>query len=74
MKKYAIKQLNILFKEIGNHYVSLSIKRENEGELYEKYYWGIKYWSGYKWQEIPEYLYNALFKFSFEHYTGNKQG
>lgn len=46
---------------IGNYYGYLEVK-ECEG----KFYWAVEDCTGHWWEEIPEYLYNALNKFEDE--------
>ena len=46
---------------IGNYYGGLGVKEEDG-----RYFWGIENWDGYYWEEIPEYLYDALIKFDSE--------
>lgn len=46
---------------IGNYYGGLVVKSEND-----KYYWSITNYNGDSWEEIPEYLYDALVAFSEE--------
>lgn len=43
---------------IGNYYGGLSVKRDEKG-----YWWSIEDYSGYDWEEIPEWLYLALVAF-----------
>lgn len=43
---------------IGNYYGGLAVKEEND-----KYYWGIEDWDGTYFEEIPEYLYDALLQY-----------
>ena len=47
--------------DIGNAYGGLVVKYENG-----KRYWSITNYDGDRWQEIPEYLYDALAKFKDE--------
>ena len=44
--------------DIGNYYGGLSVKTENG-----RYYWSIEDWDGDEWEEIPQYLYDALVKY-----------
>jgi hypothetical protein len=44
--------------DIGNYYGGLFVKQEGD-----KYYWSIEDWNGHGWQEIPQFLYDALLKF-----------
>lgn len=46
---------------IGNHYGCLTVKTDGE-----KFFWGIGNWDGTHWEEIPQYLYDALVKFELE--------
>lgn len=46
--------------EICNYYGGLSVKE------YNNYYWSIENYSGHSWEEIPDYLYEALIKFENE--------
>jgi len=46
---------------ISNHYGGLKVKIENE-----KYYWSITNYDGDCWDEIPQYLYDALLKYENE--------
>lgn len=46
---------------IGNLYGDLNIKVENGTP-----YWCIDCVNGYDWEQIPEYLYEALIKFNKE--------
>lgn len=46
---------------IGNHYGCLTVKTDGE-----KFFWGIDNWDGTHWEEIPQYLYDALVKFELE--------
>jgi len=43
---------------IGNYYGCLEVSRKDG-----KYFWSIEDWDGHDWEEIPEYLYNALIKY-----------
>lgn len=43
---------------ISNNYGYLHVKHEGA-----KYYWSIHNWNGFRWEEIPEILYNELIKF-----------
>jgi hypothetical protein len=45
---------------IGNHYGGLNIKKV-KGQCY----WSIENWDGNHWEEIPQYLYDAILKFEF---------
>lgn len=47
--------------DIGNYYGGLWIKQEDG-----KYFWAIENWDGMHWEEIPQYLYEALIKFNNE--------
>lgn len=47
--------------EVGNYYGCLTVKKENG-----KFYWCVENWDGFHWDEIPEYLYEALMKFERE--------
>jgi hypothetical protein len=47
--------------EIENYYGGLHIKKEND-----KFWWAIENYTGFNWEEIPEYLYNALMRFHKE--------
>lgn len=44
---------------IGNYYGNLTIKSESG-----KFYWQMPDWKDVPFIEIPEYLYNALYKYS----------
>lgn len=46
---------------IGNYYGGLSVKEDGG-----KYFWSIENYTGYNWEEIPKYLYDALLKFQAE--------
>ncbi len=46
---------------IGNYYGGLSITIING-----KFYWGIGNYDGYSFEEIPDYLFNALMKYENE--------
>lgn len=46
--------------EIGNYYGGLRVKKSVSGQAF----WSIENWDGEHWEEIPDYLYNALLKFS----------
>ena len=46
---------------VGNYYGGLSAIKYNN-----KFYWSVEDYDGYDWEEIPEYLYNALAKFNDE--------
>lgn len=41
--------------EICNYYGCLSVKEEGD-----KFYWSIENYDGNHWEEIPQYLYDAL--------------
>lgn len=43
---------------IDNYYGGLHVKREKN-----LFYWAIENYNGYRWEEIPEYLFQALFRF-----------
>jgi len=43
---------------IGNQYGALVTKKETD-----KYFWGIQDFDSTEWEEIPQYLYEALIKF-----------
>jgi len=47
--------------EIGNYYGGLFVRKNGN-----KFEWSIENYSGHDWQEIPEYLYEALIKFEKE--------
>ena len=47
--------------KIYNYYGNLNVKVE-EGRAY----WSIEDYSGFEWQEIPDYLYEALVRFEGE--------
>lgn len=47
--------------EIGNYYGGLAVRKNGN-----KFEWGIENWDGTNWEEIPEYLYQALIKFEDE--------
>lgn len=54
-----------MYKQIGNisnFYGSLFLTQNSEG----KYMWGIENWDGIDWEEIPDYLAEALIKFDKE--------
>ena len=44
---------------IGNYYGSLEVKVEGD-----KFYWAIENYDGSAWEEIPNYLYEALITFA----------
>jgi len=44
--------------EIGNYYGGLKVKEEDG-----KFFWSIENWNGDSWNEIPQYLYDALMKY-----------
>ena len=44
--------------DIGNYYGGLKAKKDGCN-----YFWGIENWDGTDFEEIPEYLFNALIKF-----------
>lgn len=46
---------------IGNYYGGLVVKEENG-----KFYWSVKDYDGEDWDEVPQYLYEALCKFEDE--------
>lgn len=46
---------------IGNYYGGLCVKEEGG-----KFFWSIEDYDGYRWGEIPKYLYDALLKFEAE--------
>lgn len=48
----------------GNYYGGLNIKKKKG-----KHYWCIEDYSGYHWNEIPKYLYDALIKYNDEYIT-----
>jgi hypothetical protein len=50
----------LLVGEIGNTVGKLHVKKLNG-----KCYWSIGDWDGHEWEEIPQYLYDALIKFEF---------
>lgn len=60
--------------EVCNYYGSLNIKKEDEWVKnkdglsfpYIKYYWAIENYNGFRWSEIPKYLYDDLMKFEDE--------
>lgn len=47
--------------DVGNYYGGLSVRKVND--LYE---WSIRDWDGDNWSSIPDYLAEALIKFSNE--------
>ena len=47
--------------QIGNYYGNLCVKVEDG-----YYYWAIENWTGWYWEEIPKYLYDALNRFEEE--------
>jgi hypothetical protein len=51
---------------MGNSYATLSTKEEED-----KFFWGIKDWDTMYWEEIPEYLFNALMRFQSEAEAGS---
>ena len=51
----------IYIGNIGNYYGGLAIKKEND-----KYYWTITGYEGDEYEEIPQYLFDALIKFKNE--------
>ena len=53
---------------IGNYYGSLTV-REDQG----LFFWSIDDCSGHHWEEIPEYLYNALMRYETERNQPNAQ-
>lgn len=50
--------------EIYGYYGGLLLTVEGE-----KHYWGIRDWDGIDWQEIPEYLFQAIMQFEGEGYN-----
>lgn len=54
----ALEPSSTVIGEIRTYYGGLEVLN-----FQGKYYWGIDSHDGIEWQEIPEYLYNALIKF-----------
>ena len=46
---------------IGNYYGDLSVKKKDGS-----YYWSIENYNGHNWEQIPEYLFEALKRFNDE--------
>lgn len=49
---------------IGNYYGYLTASTSPKGVA--PYFWSIENWDGHHWEEIPEYLYEALMRFERE--------
>lgn len=45
--------------DIGNYYGGLWVKQQGE-----KFYWAVENYSGFDWEEIPQYLYDTLNRFN----------
>ena len=55
------REKNKQIGDIGNYYGCLEIVKFDG-----KFYWTIENWDGCRYEEIPEYLYDALIKFESE--------
>lgn len=51
----------MIIGDIGNYYGCLEVTT-----MGKQYFWCIENWDGKSWEEIPEYLYDALVKYETE--------
>lgn len=63
MEELPGEELELIHTEFENYYGSFDItKIKHDGKI--KYFAAVENWDGYSWREIPEYLYEAVKKFT----------